>query len=44
MSKYYDEALIPDEMRRKQDVYERVRELGIELGTFEENVRSLRGG
>ena len=44
MSKYYDEALIPEEMRRKQDVYERIRELGIELGTFEENVRSLKGG
>ena len=43
MSKYYDEALIPDEIRRKNDVYERIKELGIELGTFEENVRSLKG-
>ena len=43
MSKYYNEALIPDEIRRKNDVYERIKELGIDLGTFEENVRSLKG-
>ena len=44
MGKYYDEALIPDEMRRNYDVYERIESLGIDLGTFEDNVRSLKGG
>ena len=44
MSKYYHEALIPDEMRRDYDVYDRIRALGIELGTFGENVTSLKGG
>ena len=44
MSKYYDEALIPTEMRRNYDVYERIKTLKIDLGTFEENVTSLKGG
>ena len=43
MSKYYDEAIIPDEMRRDFDVYDRVRTLGIDLGTFESDVVSLAG-
>jgi hypothetical protein len=41
MSKYYDEAMIPDEMRRHFDVYERIKQIGLSLGTFEENVVSL---
>ena len=43
MSKYYDEALIPEEMRRNFDVYDRIRSIGLELGTFEEDVVSLAG-
>ena len=43
MGKHYDEALIPDEMRRNFDVYDRIKELGIDLGTFEDNVVSLAG-
>ncbi len=43
MSKHYDEALIPDELRRNFDVYDRIRSLGIDLGTFDENVTSLEG-
>ena len=43
MSKYYDEALIPAELRRDFDVYERVRSLGIDLGTVDEHVVSLAG-
>jgi hypothetical protein len=43
MGKYYDQAAIPDELRRNYDVYDRIKELGINLGTFEENVRSLEG-
>ncbi|MDA0769085.1 MAG: hypothetical protein O2821_02535 [Chloroflexi bacterium] len=41
MSRYYDESLIPDEMRRNFDVYDRIREIGLPLGTFDENVVSL---
>jgi len=43
MGKYYDKAIIPEELRRKYDVYDRIRELGIDLGTFDERVRSLKG-
>ena len=43
MSKFYDEALMPDEMRRNFDVYDRIRELGIDLGSFDEDVVSLEG-
>jgi hypothetical protein len=41
MSKYYDESLIPDEMRRTFDVYDRIGEMSLSLGTFDENVVSL---
>jgi hypothetical protein len=43
VSKYYDDAVIPDEMRRNFDVYERIDKLGIALGSFEEDVVSLAG-
>ncbi len=43
MSKFYDEALLPDEMRRSFDVYDRIREIGIPLGSFDEDVVSLQG-
>ena len=43
MARYYDEALIPDELRRNFDVYDRIKKLGIELGTWEDNVKSLAG-
>ena len=43
MSKFYDEALIPDELRRNFDVYDRIRELGISMGSFDEDVVSLAG-
>ena len=38
MGRYYDQASIPDEMRRNFDVYDRITSLNISLGTFEENV------
>lgn len=41
MSKHYDEAIIPDELRRNFDVYDRIVSLGIDLGGFEENVVSI---
>ena len=43
MSKYYDDAIIPDALRRNFDVYERIEKLGLSLGTFDENVVSLAG-
>ncbi len=43
MGKYYDEAAIPDEMRRDYNVYDRIRELDIDLGSFEQRVGSLAG-
>ena len=43
MSKFYDEALLPDELRRSHDVYDRIREIGIPLGSFDEDVVSLQG-
>ena len=43
MSKFYDEALLPDELRRNFDVYDRIRELGISMGSFSEDVVSLEG-
>ena len=43
MGKHYDEALIPDEVRRDFDVYDRIGKLGIDLGAFEQNVTSLAG-
>ena len=43
VGKHYDEALIPDELRRNYDVYDRIRTIGIDLGTVEDNVVSLAG-
>ena len=43
MGRFYDESIIPAELRRNFDVYQRIEELGIELGTWEENVASLSG-
>ena len=43
MSKHYDEALLPDELRRGYDVYDRISEIGIPLGSFDEDVVSLEG-
>ncbi len=43
MSKFYDEALLPDELRREFDVYDRIREIGIPIGSFSEDVVSLEG-
>ncbi len=41
MSTYYDEALIPHELRRTFDVYERMQALQVPLGSFETDVVSL---
>ncbi len=41
VSKYYDNAIIPSELRRTFDVYDRIKDLGVQLGTFDDNVVSL---
>ncbi len=43
MGKFYDNSINPPELRRTYDVYDRIGELGIDLGSFEENVSSLQG-
>ena len=43
MSKFYEESIIPKELRRNFDVYDRIRELKIDLGKREEQVTSLAG-
>jgi hypothetical protein len=43
MGKHYEGAVIPDELRRDFDVYDRVSALGIGLGSFDEDVVSLAG-
>ncbi len=43
MGKFYDESIIPQEMRRDFDVYDRIEKLGIPMGSFDEDVNSLAG-
>jgi hypothetical protein len=43
MGQYYENSVIPAPLRRNFDVYERLANLGIELGSFEENVKSVAG-
>lgn len=43
MGKFYESSIIPAELRRNYDVYDRIREIGLDLGIFEERVRSLEG-
>ena len=43
MGQFYDQSIIPAELRRSYDVYDRIKHLGIDLGTFEQHVRSLQG-
>ena len=41
MGKYYKNSIIPEKLRRNFDVYERINQLGINLGKFEENVSNI---
>ena len=43
MSRFYENSVVPEALRRHYDVYDRIRELGLDLGTFEAEVRSLKG-
>ncbi len=43
MTKFYDGEPMPAELRRKFDVYDRIKKAGINLGTFDEHIGSLKG-
>jgi hypothetical protein len=43
MGKFYEQSIIPQEIRRDFDVYDRISKLGIPMGSFDEDVKSLAG-
>lgn len=43
MGKFYDQSIIPAALRRSFDVYDRIKKIRLDLGTFEKNVGSLKG-
>jgi hypothetical protein len=43
VGKFYEQSILPAELRRNYDVYDRIKALGIDLGTFEQHVTSLKG-
>ena len=43
MGKFYDNSIIPDHLKREFDVYDRINELKIEMGSFDEDVKDLKG-
>jgi hypothetical protein len=43
MGKFYDNSVVPDELKRKFDVYDRIKDLDIDLGSFKSDVASLKG-
>ena len=43
MGKFYDNSVVPDELKRKFDVYDRIKDLDIDLGSFDSDVASLKG-
>lgn len=43
MGTFYENSIIPEELRRNYNVYDRLAEIGLDLGTFEERVGSLAG-
>ncbi|MDA1279471.1 MAG: hypothetical protein O3B95_05440 [Chloroflexi bacterium] len=43
MGKFYDSSIVPEHLRRKFDVYDRIKKLGMDLGSFEEDVKDLKG-
>ncbi|MBI4305825.1 MAG: hypothetical protein HY678_05850 [Chloroflexi bacterium] len=43
MGKFYEQSIVPPELRRNYDVYDRIKKIGLDLGTFEKSVTSLQG-
>ena len=44
MSIFYDNSIVPNELKRNFDVYDRIKELNIDLGTYQENVNDITSG
>ena len=43
MGTFYDNSIVPNHLRRKFDVYDRIKKLNIEMGSFESDVTDLKG-
>ena len=43
MGTFYDNSIVPDHLRRDFDVYDRINELKMDMGSFETDVTSLKG-
>ncbi len=43
MSHFYENSIVPAPLRRNYNVYDRIGQLGLDLGTFESQVGSLKG-
>ena len=43
MGTFYDNSIVPDHLRRKFDVYDRIKKLNIDMGSFESDVSDLKG-
>jgi len=41
MGTFYDNSIVPDHLRRDFDVYDRINELTMDMGSFETDVTSL---
>ena len=43
MGTYYDNSIVPDHLKRKFDVSDRIRKLNIDMGSFAADVTDLKG-
>ncbi len=43
MGTFYENSVVPDHLKRKFNVYDRIKELNVDLGLFDDNVASLKG-
>ena len=43
MGTYYDNSIVPDHLKRKFDVYDRIKKLSIDMGSFDADVADLKG-
>ena len=43
MGSFYDNSILPQHLRRDFDVYDRIKDLNIDLGSFDTDVASLKG-
>ncbi len=43
MGKFYDNSIVPGHLKRDFDVYDRIKDLNIDLGSFDTDVASLKG-